>query len=437
MADLIDLSTRVIDGGSSEGVGPLNRITHELSALGDDIAMVEAFSHSIVFKTDDGLVVFDTSGAAGGTRVVEAIRGWTKARFNTLVYTHGHIDHVGGCGAFLADAAAVEAPRPRVAGHENVARRFDRYDLTNGYNLAINARQFRGFGRRGYAIGGDEGKFLPAASAKPDIAYRDSLTLSVGGLDFDLRHAKGETDDHTWAWIPSHKAICAGDFFIWNFPNAGNPQKVQRYPVEWAAAMRTMAAQGAELFLPAHGLPIAGSERIRRVLIEVAETLEMLVGETLALMNRGAKLNDIIHSVKVAPEVLERPYLKPLYDEPEFVVRNVWRMYGGWYDGNPAHLKPAHDRALGEELAALAGGARALAGRALEIVAGGGDLRLACHLIEFAANAAPDDAEVHAMRAEVYQKRRDTETSLMAKGIFGYASGESLAKAGIEDPHQR
>jgi len=436
MADLLGISTRVIDGGSSEGVGPLNRITHELSVIADDIAVVEAFSHSVVFRTDDGLVVFDTSGAAGGQLVVDAIRGWSKDRFDTLVYTHGHIDHVGGCGAFLADAAAARAPRPRIAGHENVPRRFDRYNLTNGYNLTINARQFRGFGRRGYGIGGDEGHFLPPTSAKPDITYRDALTLTVGGVEFDLNHAKGETDDHTWAWIPAHKAICAGDFFIWNFPNAGNPQKVQRYPVEWAAAMRAMAAQGAELFLPAHGLPIAGKERIRRVLIEVADTLEKLVRETLEMMNAGAKLNDIIHTVKVDPAILARPYLRPMYDEPEFVVRNVWRMYGGWYDGNPANLKPAADTKLAQEIAALAGGAGKLAERAVALAASG-DLRLACHLIELAATAAPDDKAIHAQRAEVYQKRRDGETSLMAKGIFGYASGESLTKAGIADPHAR
>jgi alkyl sulfatase BDS1-like metallo-beta-lactamase superfamily hydrolase len=436
MADLLAISTRVIDGGSSEGVGPLNRITHELSVIADDIAVVEAFSHSVVFRTDDGLVVFDTSGAAGGQLVVDAIRGWSKDRFDTLVYTHGHIDHVGGCGAFLADAAAARAPRPRIAGHENVPRRFDRYNLTNGYNLTINARQFRGFGRRGYGIGGDDGHFLPPTSAKPDITYRDALTLTVGGVEFDLNHAKGETDDHTWAWIPAHKAICAGDFFIWNFPNAGNPQKVQRYPVEWAAAMRAMAAQGAELFLPAHGLPIAGRERIRRVLIEVADTLEKLVRETLEMMNAGAKLNDIIHTVKVDPAILDRPYLRPMYDEPEFVVRNVWRMYGGWYDGNPAQLKPAADAKLAQEIAALAGGAGKLAERAVALAASG-DLRLACHLIELAATAAPDDREIQVKRAEVYQKRRDGETSLMAKGIFGYASGESLAKAGIADPHAR
>ncbi len=436
MADLLGMSARILDDSDDAPVGPVNRINHELSEIAPGIAMVEAFSHSVLFDTDDGLVVFDTSGAQGGTRVVDAIRGWSKARFNTLVYTHGHIDHVGGCGAFLADATNSGSPRPTIAGHENVPRRFDRYNLTNGYNLTINARQFRGLARRGYALGGESGRFLPSDSARPNVTYGDRLALSVGGLEFDLRHAKGETDDHTWAWIPRHKAICAGDFFIWNFPNAGNPQKVQRYPVEWAAAMRSMAGTDAELFLPAHGLPIAGAQRIKRVLLDVAEALEKLIGETLTMMNAGAPLNDIIHSVKVAPDMLEKPYLRPLYDEPEFVVRNLWRMYGGWYDGNPANLKPATDASLAGEIAALAGGAQRLANRA-QTLAHEGDLRLACHLIELAMRAEPDNVAIHAIRAEVYQRRRDNETSLMAKGIFGYTAGESLSAAGRYDPHAK
>lgn len=426
MADLLTLSARFIDE-SGDAPGPTNRVTNELSVLADGVAIVESFSHAVSFTTDDGLVVFDTSGAQTGGKVVDAIRQWSQQPFHSLVYTHGHIDHVGGCGAFLADAKSRGRVTPRIVGHENVPRRFDRYNLTNGYNNLINTRQFRGFQRRGYAIGGDE-HFLPKDSARPDITYRDALGLSVGGLEFDLRHAKGETDDHTWAWIPAQKTICAGDFFIWNFPNAGNPQKVQRYPVEWARAMRDMAGMGAELFIPAHGLPIAGAERIRRVLIDVADVLERLVGETLAMMNAGARLNDVIHSVTVDPQRLQRPYLRPLYDEPEFVVRNVWRMYGGWYDGNPANLKPAREVALAHELTQLAGGTDVLVKRALELSLTN-EHRLACHLIEFAVTAAPENKAAHAARSQIYQTRRDTETSLMAKGIFGYTAGESKEKA--------
>ena len=174
--------------------------------------------------------------------MVETVRGWRKDRFNTIVYTHGHLDHVGGCGAFLADAASRGHPRPRVAGHENVSKRFDRYTLTAGYNRVINNRQFGQFRRFGLDISGGS-RFVPDTTPKPDLVYRESIDLDVGGLEVTLNHGRGETDDHTWAWIPAHRAICAGDFFIWNFPNAGNPQKVQRYPREWAQTLRRIADQ--------------------------------------------------------------------------------------------------------------------------------------------------------------------------------------------------
>jgi alkyl sulfatase BDS1-like metallo-beta-lactamase superfamily hydrolase len=431
MADLLGLSRAVIDEGKgADQVGPINRINHQLSELRPDVAVVEAFSHSVVFRTDDGLVAFDTSNPTGGSKVVDEIRRWSKDRFNTIVYTHGHVDHVGGCGAFIHDAQSKGHAPVCVCGHENVSKRFDRYNMTNGYNLVINERQFGQFRRRGYGMSEVEAssRFLPENSPKPTKTYSERLDMDVGGLKIELHHAKGETDDHTWAWIPKHKAICAGDFFIWNFPNAGNPQKVQRYPLEWAQAMRAMSAKGAELFLPAHGLPIEGADRIRRVLGDVADALEKLVRETVAMMNDGARLNDIIHSVSIAKEVLEKPYLKPTYDEPEFVVRNIWRLYGGWYDGNPANLKPARESALAKEIAALAGGANRLAERALSLV--GQDPRVACHLAELAVLAEPESKHAHAIRAEVFQTRRNGETSLMAKGIFGYAANESKAKAG-------
>ena len=87
MTNLLQLSADVIDGrvGTDE-VGPLNRINFQLSELADDVAMVEAFSHSILFKTGEGLVVFDTSNLQGSGRVVDAVRNWSKTHFMVGLY---------------------------------------------------------------------------------------------------------------------------------------------------------------------------------------------------------------------------------------------------------------------------------------------------------------------------------------------------------------
>ncbi|GAC1309438.1 MAG: hypothetical protein NVSMB16_05890 [Acidimicrobiales bacterium] len=424
MADLLDLSARIIDSGVADQ--PVNRVTQELSEVAEGIAVIESFSHSIVLRTDAGLTVFDASGAATGPAVVESMRAWSGAPVDALVYTHGHIDHVGGSGAFIGDAERLGHPRPRVIAHDNVRARFARYRRTDGWNTAINVRQFGGIRDRSIGIGRPSQRFLADDVAAPDVWFGAHLALDAGGVAIELHHARGETDDHAWAWIPSRRAICCGDFLIWNFPNAGNPQKVQRYPSEWAAALRLMASYEPELLLPAHGLPIAGSARIGRVLGEVAGALEALVDEVVDLMNGGATLDEIVHTVRVPDETLAKPYLRPLYDEPEFVVRNIWRLYGGWWDGNAARLKPARDAAVALEVATLAGGAGALAQRAAA-VAGAGDLRLACQLAEWAAEAAPHDPAVHEARAAIYDARRRAEPSLMAKGIYAAAARESQA----------
>ena len=105
-------------------------------------------------------------------------------------------------------------------------------------------------------------------------------------------------------------------------------------------------------------------------------------------------------------------------------MRNLWRLYGGWWDGNPAQLKPAPEAAVAGEIAALAGGAHALVSRAAAL-ADGGELALATHLIELAFAAAPDDPEARRVRARIYSARSEAESSLMAKNIFRAAADES------------
>jgi glyoxylase-like metal-dependent hydrolase (beta-lactamase superfamily II) len=421
VAELLELSARVIDSGVVDE--PVNRITNELSELADGLAIVESFSHSVVLDAGDGLVAFDASHARTGSAVVDAIRGWSDTPVTHLVYTHGHADHVGGSPDFAAAYGDMT-----VVGHRNVEARLQRYAYTNDWNVLINARQFGGV-RGDFGMGDGRPEFVPTATAHPNHVVDDHDELLVGDRTIELHHARGETDDHLWGWMPSEKWLFTGDFVIWNFPNAGNPQKVQRYPIEWAAALREMIARGPELLLPAHGLPIEGRERIEIVLGDIADALERLVAEVVDMMNAGEVLDTIVHSVHVPDDVLAKPYLRPLYDEPEFVVRNVWRQFGGWWDGAPSRLKPSPDAVLAAELAELAGGPTVMIDRAVELSAAG-DHRLACHLADLAGWAAPTDPAVHAHRATIYRARRGAESSLMAKGIFAGAARDSEAVTG-------
>jgi len=390
--------------------------TGQTEELVPGVIFLHTFANMTVVRTGEGLVLIDTSNYAARERTFALVRSLDAAPVAAAIYTHGHADHALGLPPFLAEARERGWPRPRIVGHRNVAARFDRYRRTNAYNALINARQF------GIAPS------WPMDYDEPDVVYDTTLAFSVGDVTLALHHARGETDDHTWIWWAERRILWTGDQFIWVAPNAGNPQKVQRYAGDWAVSLRAMRALEPELLIPGHGPPILGRDRIGRALDETAEWLETLERETLARMNAGATLDTVLAEVRPPAHLAARPYLQAVYDEPEFVVRNVWRLYGGWWDGVPSHLKPAREAELGREVARLAGGVEGLVARAREL-AGAGDLVLASHLIDWAVAVAPDDQAAHAVRAAVYEARASEAAALMTRGIFTAAARESGERA--------
>jgi alkyl sulfatase BDS1-like metallo-beta-lactamase superfamily hydrolase len=262
---------------------------------------------------------------------------------------------------------------------------------------------------------------------EPDLVYDTALTFTAGEVTLELHHARGETDDHTWIWWAERRILWTGDQFIWVAPNAGNPQKVQRYAADWAASLRAMHALEPELLIPGHGVPILGRARVGQALAETAEWLEALEAQTVARMNAGATLDTILAEVRPPAHLAARPYLQPVYDEPDYVVRNVWRLYGGWWDGVPSHLKPAREAEVGREVASLAGGMERLVARA-QALADAGDLAMASHLIDWAVAAEPVDDAAHAARAAIYEARARQATALMTRGIFTAAARESAGR---------
>ncbi len=403
---------------------------HPLGFTGDSeevaagVMFYRWFANVTAIKTAEGLTLIDTGAYFNQQNTLEMIRRFSRDRINTVIYTHGHVDHACGTPAILTEAAHNRTARPRVVGHRAVGPRFDRYKRTAGYNSVVNTRQFSRPSR------------WPTEYVYPDTYFDHQLSVVVANHKFDCHHARGETDDHCWVFMPEPKVLFTGDLIIWAVPNAGNPQKAQRYAREWAEALRAMAKVSASVLVPGHGYPVFGAARVRQILNDTAEYLESVYQQTLAMMNQGASLDEVLHSVRPPEKFRDRPYLQPVYDESEFIVRNVWRHEGGWYDGAPSHLSPASEAEQAREIAEIAGGAARLVARALENFAAG-NLALACHLADWAVAAAPDDKAAHEARVRIYQARADQSKSTMSHGIYRSAALESAAKAGVAPPDDK
>jgi len=358
-----------------------------------------------VIRTAAGLVFIDTAKPDTASQTLALVRTWDNSPVHTVIYTHGHIDHTSGIKVIDQEVDARGISRPRIIAHRNVARRMDRYEASHGFNSIVqgsNSTCRATFTRSG---SGDRTRSTTRPSRSRSAASRSISRMG---------EAKRTMPPSSGCPAPRSGERRLRDLGV---PNAGNPRKVQRYAADWAVALRRMEALKPEVLIPGHGPVIFGESRAAQVLRDGAEALEHLTSETLQLLNAGATLDQILHSVKVPAGYLDKPYLLAKYDDPEFLVRGIYHLYAGWFDGNPAHLKPARDVDLAFELARLAGGADKLAARAASL-SQKGQPRLAVCLAEFAGAAAPQDAHIQAVRAAVLKKCIDGETSLMGKAFL-------------------
>jgi len=421
MTDLRELAERAWRGelDMAHEHHPVHTSYEGASQLAPDLLALKGMAGIYVLDTGDGLVMLDAGSLLDVEHVHAAVREWRPdVPLAAVVFSHHHVDHVFAVARFEEEHRRRGWPPPVVYAHELLPAHFDRYRRTLGWNAAINRRQF--------AI--DAPKFRwPDRYRYPDVVYRDRLTFERGALSFHLRHGRGETDDHTWTWVPERRILATGDLFIWAVPNAGNPQKVERYVADWADALDAMNELGAETLLPGHGLPIFGAERIHEALETTASFLRSIETQALDLMNRGCSLDEVLHGVSLPSELMQRPFLRPVYDDPRFLVRMVWRRYGGWWDGEYDTLLPAPKAAQAAEWIALGGGLGKVLARAALLLAEGKHA-LARHLVETAYHAAPDDDGVHALRAAVYAASADAEASSMARNILRHAARASAHK---------
>lgn len=390
------------------GMAPLLGDYRGMKSFGSGVHLLELWSNSAVVEADDGVVLFDCGFEFTGPRIVEELRKVTDKPVAYIVYGHGHADHAFGAAAVLRDAENRGYPRPIIVAHESLRARFDRYREMQGYHEHINRIQF------------DIPDALPAFSRNyiyPDLTYRDAMSFRLGGLTFELRHARGETDDTTWMFVPERRVACVSDLWVWSCPNIGNPFKVQRYEVEWARALEEIAARKPALLLPGHGPAIEGEAEIGEACLTVARALRYLHDQVVGMLNKGMWQEEILHSFTWPPEFADNPWLAPVYGHPYFIVRAILRRYHGWYDGNPTRLFPARSSAVAAEVAALAGAEKLLA-RARELK-GRGEEQVALHLADLVIDAGGGKAEeARALKIELLEARGKKEKSLIARNIY-------------------
>jgi alkyl sulfatase BDS1-like metallo-beta-lactamase superfamily hydrolase len=386
----------------------------QLEVIETGIAMFHGFANVAFVYGRGEMLAVDTSSRSMGAMAVKAIRELTDEPFAFLIYTHGHGDHAFGTDAFLEDAVSRGYRRPKIWAHEDVSSRFHRYAMTRGWQAHINQLQF---GVRARVDGiFDEKSFRYA-----DLAYRDYQMLELMGEAVELHHARGETDDATWVWMPTRRTAMVGDLIVSSMPNTGNPNKVQRFTLGWAEALEAIARKKPRYVLSGHGPAYRGEETCRELLLETARALRFVHDEVVRRLNAGQWPIDIIEAnIELPEDLAAKPFLAPIYGCVPFVVRDVIRCYAGWWSGEPSTMFPAPRRERASDILALCGRDAILArARALRDE---GKLQRALALAEMALNADANDLEAADLNAELLEQLAARERSFIARNFFAGAA---------------
>lgn len=378
-----------------------------------DIFMLSGFGNTGVIITDEGVVIVDNTPMTS-EKVIKAIRERTQAPIHSIIYTHGHGDHAFATAAFIEDAKQQGHPRPRVIGHDLVPKRFDRYKRMARYNRYINTIQ----SGRSYMPPPEDAQFLPLNIVYPDITYSDAMQFRLGELTFELYHYMGETDDGTWVWVPERKTAIVGDLMTGACPNVGNPFKVQRYTLEWAEGLEAVAGKNPEFLIPGHGRLLKGKE-IQTICLDTAQFMRYIHDEVIRLLNEGCWIEQIIERVKIPEELANKRWLAPVYGCLTYIIHGVHRRYAGWYNGNPSELFPSNSTDIAAEVAGICGVTALI--QCAQKLQEAGNTQLALNVLDFAAKGAQDPTKRKAalqLKAELLDKRAETEVNTIAKNIF-------------------
>ncbi len=130
----------------------------------------------------------------------------------------------------------------------------------------------------------------------------------------------------------------------------------------------------------------------------------------------------------VYPEALfGHKWMRPIYGDPEYIVREIWRMENGWWDRNPTHLHPARPAETANAVLSALDNPGHVLDEARRLQAEG-DTQLALHVIDLLALADPVIPEViaaRALKAALCRQRAEQMRSIVSRQIL-LSSAEDL-----------
>ena len=323
------------------------------------IAVGFGIANSIMIEGKDGNIIVDVTDSVSEAEMVHSL--FKKKNSNpikAIIYTHNHGDHTFGAEYFIKS----QEEKPIVIAHESTDYYVQR--IMGIINPIISKRSTRMFGTLlpdGQFINAGIGPSLnvsdsPIGYIEPDTVFKDELKLKIAGINLELYHAPGETNDQIFVWLPDHKALMPGDNIYNTFPNLYTIRgTTHRNVIGWVKSLDHMRSFNPEYLFPSHTKPLSGEDVMNSLTI-YRDAIQYVHDQTIRLMNEGYYPDEIVELIELPDELSSSSFLREFYGTIRWSVKSIYSGYLGWFNGNPADLDPLSRKEKAIRISNLAGG---------------------------------------------------------------------------------
>lgn len=342
----------------------------EIIQLASNVYMAFGYAASNVFMIvgDDGVIIVDTTETTtAAANILAEFRKITKLPVNTIILTHSHRDHVSGASVFA------EGGSPDILASTKFSD--DSLFVASDHPQPVKAMQIRT--KRQFGIGlsypdeivgigvgpGDRPlKGMGAGALPPTRRISEAgEKLTLCGINLEIVMAPGETPDHMVVWLPEQRVLISGDNYYRSFPNLYAIRGTAYRDFDtWADTMDILMGFNPDVLGPGHTKPLFGADTIKEILTDYRDAIRHVVDATRNGMDEGMTIDELAHSVKLPPELSEKPHLREYYGRIDFAVRAYFVGTMGWFDGNPTSLGTLAPREEAIRFIKLAGGGDAV-----------------------------------------------------------------------------
>jgi len=385
------------------------------------VAVGYAHANSILIEGSDGVIVVDALGSQEAAEaVLAAFRQVTDKPIRALVYTHSHPDHIGGSAVFAPPGSGIP-----VYAQREVADNYSR--LVSEMEPILSRRAQRMYGTPlppaervniGIGLELDMGPDHHFALAAPTHDFDQELSLDIAGVQLQLVHAPGETDDQIFVWLPRQRVLMPGDNLYRAFPNLYTVRgTTYRDPRAWAASLDRMRALKPAFLVPSHTRPVSGEAQVELLLTDYGDAIRYVYQQTIRLINQGYAPDEVAHRLQLPAHLSASPWLTEFYGKASWSAKSIFAGQLGWFDGNPTHLQPLEPGDEAGRMVALAGGEAAL-NQQIERAAGAGEQQWVLQLTDYALRVNRDNAVARKARIAALARRAEAEVNANARNYY-------------------